>query len=223
MSGITEITKPADEPVTLSEIKDYLRLDDQVDDGLLRGLIITARNHAETYTGRNLIQRTMKLSLDGLTEIERPLKEGFATGPFMAHYRNYIELPMGKIQSVTQVKYYDDGDNESTWATSNYYVDTAREPGRIVLRDGGNFPTDLRKANGIEVTYVGGYGENPTDVPESIRTAILQQVTFMYEHRGDFERFPPPKPPVIINQLLQPYKIMRFSNTATGYAYAARF
>jgi len=78
--------------------------------------------------------------------------------------------------------------------------------------DTGVFPTDLRKANGLEINYTAGYGANRTDVPEAIMVAIMQYMTFMYEHRGDFERYPPPQPPKILGQLLNPYKILRFGS-----------
>jgi hypothetical protein len=223
MSGITLITKPDDEPVSLSEAKEYLRIDDQVDDTLVRSLILTATEWAENQTARSLINRTLKLSIDGIQEIEESLTEGMTTAPFKQFYQNYIEIPFAPLQSVTHIKYFSDTDVESTWATSNYYVDTVREPARVVLRDGGTYPTDLRNANGIEVTFVAGYGENPTDVPEAIRVAILQYITFLYEHRGDFERFPPPKLPSVLNQLLQPYKIVRFSNSSFRQKYMAGY
>lgn len=223
MSGITTVTAAVDLPITLTEAKEYLRLDEQVDDSIVRSYIIAGTSWAENQTARSLINRTLKLSIDGISEIEEPLTEGIKTAPYKQFYKNYIEIPFAPLQSVTHVKYYSDSDVESTWATSNYYVDTVREPARIVLRDGGSFPTDLRKANGIEITFVSGYGENPSDVPEPIRVAILQYVTFLYEHRGDFERFPPPKLPTVLNQLLQPYKILRFSDSSFKQRYLAGY
>ena len=165
MSGLSVVTAPTDLPLSMTETKDYLRLDEQVDDGLIRGYILAATEYAENTTHRSLITRTLKLSLDSLSEIDVPLKEGFSTGPYKRFYKDYIELPSSPVQSVTHVKYFDDANNETTWATSNYYVDTQREPARIVLRDGGSFPTDLRKAYGLEVTYIAGYGNNPSDIP----------------------------------------------------------
>ena len=212
MSGLSVVTAATDLPLSMTETKEYLRLDEQVDDALIRGYIIAATEYAENTTHRSLITRTLKLPVDALTEIDVPLKEGFTTAPYKRFYKDYIELPSSPVQSVTHVKYYDDASNESTWATSNYYVDTEREPARIVLRDGGTFPTDLRPANGLEITYTAGYGANPSDVPESIRVAMLQFVTFLYEHRGESEA-KTPEMPMICRTLLQPYTIYKFSDS----------
>ena len=74
----------------------------------------------------------------------------------------------------------------------------------------------LRAANGLEINFTAGYGSSPSQIPEPIRTAIMQYMTFLYEHRGDFERFPAPTPPAVLRSLLQPYKIMRFGATSLG-------
>ncbi len=220
MSGLTVVTAPADEPLGMTEVKDFLRLDDQVDDSFVRSFIIAAREWVENYTGRALITRTLKLSLDGVREADTALWEGTKVGPYQTFYKNYIEVPQPPLIAVSSIVYYDDSDNQSTWASSNYYVDSVREPGRIVLRDGGTFPTDLRNANGIEVNYTAGYGTTPSSIPEALRVAMLQYIMHLYEHRGDDEgravEFPP-----LIRSLVQPYKIMRYGDHAFNKGYAS--
>ncbi len=213
MSGLSIVTPPSIEPLTSAETINFLRIDSGVDNMLVESLITTSRNWVENYTNRTLINTTYKLSLDNVNEFDVPVREGFYTGPFKSMYTDYIALPKSPVSSVTHVKYFNDSDVESTWATSNYYVDTARIPSRIVLRDGGSFPTDLRNANGIEVTYVAGYGANRADVPEAIRTAMLQYVSHLYEHRGDDEGRAL-NPPVLIKTLLQPYIVMAYGTSA---------
>lgn len=213
MSGLTIVTEPTIEPLTSAETINYLRLDSGVDNMLVESLITTARNWVENYTNRTLINTTYKLSLDNISEFDVPLKEGFYTGAYKTPYVDYISLPRSPISSVTHIKYFNDSDTESTWATSNYYVDTVRVPARIVLRDGGSFPTDLRKANGLEVTYVAGYGANRSDVPEAIRTAMLQYITNLYEHRGDDEGRAL-NAPKMVTSLLQPYVVMAYGSSA---------
>ena len=220
MAGIETVTAAADEPLGLTEVKDYLRLDDQVDDNFVRTFIIAAREWAENYTNRAFITRTLRFHIDGVREANRDLWEGGKVGPYQTFYKNFIEIPHPPLIAVSSVKYFDDSDNESTWATSNYYVDSIRQPARIVLRDGGTFPTDLRNANGIQVNYTAGYGSTPSDVPEAIRVAMLQYCLFLYEHRGDFERYPAPAMPNSIRQLLQPYQIMRFGDHPYNKGYA---
>lgn len=216
MSGLTITTAPQNEPLDAAETISYLRIDSGVDTTLIDNLIQAARFWAEDYTNRTLLTTVFTLSLDAIGEVDTPLKEGFHTGYSDTPSVNYIELPRSPVQSVTSIKSFADDNTATTLAATNYYVDTVRVPARIVLRDGGSWPTDLRNANGIEVLYTAGYGASRADIPEPIRVAMLEYVTFMYEHRGDFERFPPPKPPISLQMLLQPYVIMRYGVSSFG-------
>jgi len=184
MSGLVITTEPTSEPITLAEAKSYLRVDSSGDDALITALIVSARKLCESHTQRAFISQTFKLSLDTLNAIEQPLWEGIETGPYLEDYRNYIDLPMPIVTTVNHIKTFDSANVATTFAASKYYVDDAREPARIVLKNGENFPTSLRVANGIEVTYVSGYA-NAAAVPEPIKIGIYQVLTYLYEHRGD--------------------------------------
>ena len=92
-------------------------------------------------------------------------------------------------------------------AASRYYVDLAREPSRVVLRTGETFPTALRVANAIEITYVAGYA-SAAAVPEAIKTAIKQYVAYLYEHRGDMYEAKG-SVPASLGRILQPYILFK--------------
>jgi uncharacterized phiE125 gp8 family phage protein len=217
MAGLRTVTEPAVEPITVIEAREHLRLDDDVDKSQVMSYIVAVREWAENYTGRHLISRSMQMYLDGASQKDTPLWEGMRTGVDVIDYQNFIEFDACPVQSVTSIKYYNDDDTENTWATSNYYVDTISQPAKIVLRTGGTFPTDLRPANGLEINFISGYGDNNTDVPEAIRVAMLQYMTFIYEHRGDYEK--DIKEPAILRSLLQPYQTLRFG----GHSYSKMF
>lgn len=210
MAGLVTVTEPTIEPVSRIEAREHLRLDDDVDDAQVRAYITAARVYVENFTGRLLINRTMRQYLDGARGGIGNYWEGTRQGPSLTADGDFIEIAASPVVSVSSIKYYDDADTEYTWNSANYYVDTAQDVGRVVLRDGGVFPTDLRAANGLEINFTAGYGTSPTNIPEAIRVAVLQMTTFFYEHRGDFERFPPPKPPAVTSALLQPYRMLRF-------------
>jgi uncharacterized phiE125 gp8 family phage protein len=135
----------------------------------------------------------------------------------MTRYVDHIELAATPVVSVESIKYYNDSDVQSTWETSNYYVDTFSEPARIVLRQGGTYPTDLRVSNGIEINFTVGYGTSPANVPEAIKVAIFQYITYLYEHRGDDEQSI--QPPKAIRSLLDPYRVLRFNSTPYDTTY----
>lgn len=209
MSGLKITTQPTIEPISIEEAKEHLRLDDDIDDIPVLTYVKAARLWAEKYTGRFFITRTVQQFLDSSASTLDPLYEGMRSGILARPYGNYIELSASPTITVTSVNYYNDSDTQSTWATSNYYVDNVSDLGRIYLRDTGTFPTDLRAANGLEINYTAGYGSARSDVPSDIKLAMLQYMTFAYEHRGEQEGGTPPMLPKILNTLLSPYKIMR--------------
>ena len=52
-------TEPAAEPVTLAELKTFMRIDGSEDDALIESLIVAARELCESYTGRALITQEL--------------------------------------------------------------------------------------------------------------------------------------------------------------------
>jgi len=206
MAGLKVTTEPTQEPLTLQEVKEYLRVEDNTDERNVRPLIETARRFAEEHLNRTLVQTTYRLFLDTLQDHEDPLWEGMQTGPDITFYKNYINIPKSPLVSVTHIKTYNDSDEATTFAASNYYVDDAREPGRIVLRKGQTFPTALRVANAIEVEFVAGYS-SVSAIPEPIKIGMLQHIAFMYEHRGDMGDSGGAKFPPMIKGAYAPYVI----------------
>ena len=207
MAGLTVITPPTIEPVTLQEVKEYLRVDDATDERVVRPFIDSARRFCEEHTGRALMTQTLKLSLDAFEDSFDPLWEGLRTGPYMNNYKNYVVLPRSPVASVTHLKTFNDAGTATTFASANYVLDLAREPSRIVLKKGFTFPTDLRVANAIEVTYVAGYTSQYL-VPEPIKLGIMQHIAYLYEHRGDMYNASAPYPPML-KALYAPYVIHR--------------
>jgi len=204
MAGITVSTEPTAEPLSLQEVKEYLRVDDATDERVVQPMIVAARQFAENHMNRAIMQQTITLYVDTAMDTENPLWEGMRTAPDINYYKNYVVLPKGPVQSVTSVKTYDDSDTATTMAASKYYVDTAREPSRVVLRTGETFPTALRVANAIEVIYVAGY-TNAYTVPEPIRLGMLQHIAYMYEHRGDM--YEAQGAPTLMKNLYAPYVV----------------
>jgi uncharacterized phiE125 gp8 family phage protein len=109
---------------------------------------------------------------------------------------------------VTSVTTYDDADVSTVFAASSYYVDTAAEPGRVVLRTGSTWPTALRVGNAVEIVYVAGYGAAAA-VPAPIKFAVKSVAAWLYENRGeqDFAKLP-----ANVSMLLQPYRVMSFGS-----------
>ncbi|MCB9117972.1 MAG: DNA-packaging protein, partial [Caldilineaceae bacterium] len=94
-----------------------------------------------------------------------------------------IELPRPPLASVTSITYTDEDGATQTLAANNYRVDTAREPGRVVLAPGADWPSvALDSSNPITVRFVAGYAD-AGDVPGMAKAAILLQIGEIYANR----------------------------------------
>lgn len=161
------VTGPTAEPVTLAEAKLHLRVDIDDDDDLIEALVAAAREYVERLCRPQvaLISQTWKLVLD-------------ATPGDTVTLRPY------PLQSVSSIKTTSDAGVEATYSSSGYQVDTVSEPGRVRLKSGYSWPsTTLQALNGFEVSFVAGFGDDPSDVPQQIRQAVLLLIGHWYENR----------------------------------------
>lgn len=134
------------EPVTVAEIKDYLRIDLDDDDTLLGILIKAARKSCEAYTNVSFVER----------EVTAELMNQSGGWP----------LPYGPVGNITAFKNCEGEDV----ATDDYKIAGIQFKRVETCFDGP-----------ITVSYNAGY-EN---LPEDLKVALMCQVAWLYEHRGD--------------------------------------
>ena len=210
MAGLQVQTAETAYAVTQAEIKAWCKIDSSDDDVTVALIERAVHNWAKEYTSRTLTTVTYNLFIDTVYESDIPIQEGFYVGYDGRSNKRSIDLPKSPVASVSHIKYYDDDDTATTFATSNYYLDTASIPARIVLRKGSSYPTSLRVANGIEIKYVAGYGATTT-VPYDIKSACLAYASYLFEHRGDLLDGKRILAPTSATQLLEPYRIKSLS------------
>jgi len=155
--GLSLVTAPTSEPVTLAEAKKHCEIAAEVNhhDEHLERLIQAARVYVENYTGRQIVTATWDLYADSWPD------DGLT-----------ISLPKGPIQSVTSITYVDENGSSQTWSSSNYVLSASREPAIIRLAYQSVWPAFRFQPDAIRVRYVAGYGA-ATAVPQGIRHAIL--------------------------------------------------
>jgi uncharacterized phiE125 gp8 family phage protein len=164
--GLTLITAPAQEPVTVEEAKAHLRETSNDSDELIRSLIIAARQYVEKRTARQLVTATWELSLDEL--------------------QNQVELPLPPLVSITSVKYTNADGVVTTVATTVYEITSGLEPGFLRLAYNQIWPTDYLSFSDVwKIRYVAGYGAASV-VPEAIKAAIKLYVAHLYENREPY-------------------------------------
>lgn len=186
-------TEPTEEPLSIEEVKAHLRVEIEDDDDLILNLITSARQYVEAYLKRALITQTWKYYIEDFPD------------------EDYIELPFPPLSSVTSVVYTDYAGTATTMTvTTDYVVDTYKEPGRVVLAYGQSWPTTtLTVTSPICITYICGYG-TPEDIPRAIRSAMLIFISDLYENRESYIVGQTPSRIKTIEALLDPYKIHEF-------------
>lgn len=167
------ITGPAAEPLTTSEVRNFLNLTSTDDDDMLTLLIQTAREWAQQTAGRVFLSQTIKEYWDRWpTEcLDGPMLSGWT-------------LSVAPATSVTSIQYIDTAGATQTWATTNYTVDAKSVPARIVPTDAVQYPSLSNVPNAVFATYVAGYA-TVAAVPPTARAAMLQKIAFLYENRED--------------------------------------
>lgn len=183
---LTETMPSGAEPLTLEEIKTFLRIDHSHEDAFVMGLISVARQLCENITGRSLITRHYSLFLDQWPQEHSSIWwDGMIEGAYGAGESAAVAVPKPPLLSIVQIKVYAADNTYAVFPSTNYYVDTVGCPGRIVLNHGASAPMPGRIANGIEIQFTAGYGATPHSVPVLLRQGMKQIVAHLYERRGD--------------------------------------
>jgi uncharacterized phiE125 gp8 family phage protein len=187
------VAAPSEEPVTLEEVKNHLKIDTSDEDTLLTNLITVARQLAESYTRIVFITQTWKMFLDDFPIQKKSNSLNWWSGvrqlPIsILNKTSDIELPLPPLQSITHIKTYDNDNVSTIFDSDNYYVSTYdgyfATKGRITIKDGVSWPDFTRNADGIEIQFVAGYGAK-NEVPQQIKQALLEEIAYRYENRGE--------------------------------------
>lgn len=211
--GLSTLTPPAEEPVTLEELRAHLKADSTDDDTLITSLGVAARESVESFTRRAFITQTLLLTRRSF--YSKDAARRCADGEFAGRQRGSaplsIELPRPELIDVASVEYYDEDNVLRTLDEDMYHVVTDEVGGRIELAYGETWPTTYPRPDAVRVTYDVGYGA-AADVPQALKLAILQTVTDWYELRGSLAVGTiVNKLPTHLETLLWQYRVMNFS------------
>lgn len=161
--GLSLLTAPAEEPVSLAEAKCHLRVEHADDDVLITALIATAREQAEHRTGRALVSQQWRLTLD--------------TWPVAS-----IELPRPRLISVDAISHLDAAGARQTLDTAAYQVIADTLVGSVQPAYGGAWPACRETPGSIRVDFTAGYG-SAADVPQAIKAWMLLALATWYAQR----------------------------------------
>lgn len=170
-ASVEVLTPPAEEPVSLAEAKEHLRVDISAEDALIQRLITDAREWAERYTRRRLVTQTLRMTLDDFPRLQ-------------SEYDYAVKLPGGRVQSITQVRYLSTSGTLTTLDSSLYVLlgrDQDRTARLLPIYD-TTWPATRDFPEAVQVDYVAGYGA-ASAVPAAIRQTMLLHVGWHFEHR----------------------------------------
>lgn len=162
------VTIPAAErPLTLAEVKDYVKVDtaDTLQDDFLCALIDAATDCGEKYTGRDFINRT------------------YTT--FRDTFHDCFQLRRSRVSDVTSIKFLLN-DVLTTVPTTVWGFTDVNDFPDIFLKEDQVWPTDVDNVpQAIEIVFIAGFGADNTAIPADIKQAMLANILFMFDNRGD--------------------------------------
>jgi uncharacterized phiE125 gp8 family phage protein len=158
------VTAPAEEPITLEELMEHLRIAQDEEAQLLLGLIVSARQWGETFTGRAFVTQAWELK--------------------MACFPPVIELPKPPTASVTSVKYLDGAGTLQTLSSTLYLATglASEARARIEPAYGSTWPTTYPVSDAVRVVFSAGYGAAAA-VPQGIKAALLAHAAEAFRNR----------------------------------------
>ena len=169
------IDGPAVEPITLADMKAYLRADDDpAQDDLIAGLVKAARLTIEAASRRILIAQRWRVVLDR-----------WPPG-------GTILLPLSPVIAIDSIRVTDAAGVATDVPSTAFEADLMSDPPRIAV---SGAPEPGRPRNGIAIELRAGYGASPDAVPATLKLAIRILVAHWFEHRGDMagEQILPPE------------------------------
>ncbi len=150
------LVQPVHEPLSLEEVKLFLRIEHSAEDALLATLIQAAREAAEHVLNISCITQTWQYQLSTAS-----------------HDR--MVLPCGPVTSITTVQVREREDAEwTTLAPADY---TLRDD-QLTLHAATLIMPE------VLVTYEAGLADEAAEIPARIRYALMQHVAVLYEARG---------------------------------------
>lgn len=161
MSKLYEELSAAASPVSIADMKTYLKITSSADDTLIQALIDSYTEWGENYTGRDFRVKDWKLSID----------------VFPAR----MVLDRNPVESITSIKHLV-SESLATVATSVYYLKKLTQCAEILLQEDQSWPTDTDdREQAIEIEFA----TEAYYKIDQIIDAIKRHVLFAYENRGD--------------------------------------
>jgi uncharacterized phiE125 gp8 family phage protein len=183
---------PAAALLDLDVVKSAVRIDHDDDNELIFALMQAAEQMLDGYAG-----------ILGRPLITQTWREDFA----QFSYR--LPLRLRDVQSVASITYYDADNVQQTVDASDYRLHESACGAYLVQREGQSWPSAYPREDAVSVTYLCGFGDAASDVPQPIRRAATMLVGHWFDApemvgAKAFGGLPP-----AVRALLTPYRTVR--------------
>jgi hypothetical protein len=185
VSGIRIVNGPSVEPITLTEAKNYLKVNVSTDDDLISACITAARHWAESFTGRSIAKKQYVFSLDAFPYFTDTITSQNAYPPSyyslprysttLWNYSQMIKLWYPPVLTIDHFKYIDPNGNVQTLKQGTDFIfDPVNEDCRIFTMPGQFWPPCLYTPNAVLITYTAGYDDATSGTDEEEDETLTQ-------------------------------------------------
>lgn len=167
---LRRVLDPLVEPVSLVDMKTYLRVDIVDDDAFISSLISVARERCEDLTAACLLPQQWSFNFD---HFPRFSWQGTGNNHYSGYYHGRhsmfknehlaIILPRGPVLSVDSITYLDMTGTLQTVSTANYKVDLISSPARILPVYNAGWPCALWEVNSVTVNFTCGFQQTAVE------------------------------------------------------------
>ena len=159
MKGLTLITGPTAQPISLEEVKEHLYIvsTDTTKDTFLSDIQDSAVDQFQSESEYQVMQATHKLTLTDFPD-------------------DYIDIPLIPVQSITTFSYYTDKTTTDTLVLdTDFYLVATDRFARLYPVD--SWPSVADRPDAIQITFVAGYSTQ-----SQIPARLLHGLKFLIGH-----------------------------------------
>lgn len=181
MSDYYDLVSADPSPVSLADMKSFLKISNTAEDSLIQTLINSATEFGEKYTGRDFRIKTWRLLLDSFLSLSDTYSAFRQYDDRHFVFTDHIKIERDPVTTVSDIKRLVDGLPVSVTAT-DFYLKKLTNHSEIILFEDKEWPDDVDdREQAIEVTFL----TKAYFCINNIIDAIQRHVAHLYTNRGD--------------------------------------
>ena len=153
--SVKTITHSKELVINLDTVKQFLRIDHDYEDEVLKILIKAATKTFESYTGKAIIKQCLQV----------------------IYFKYDAEKLLLPVIPVIEVQKAEINNYEEVWSEIDKSV--------CVVENNKLYFRNFVYYKNFRITYNAGIATSESEVPEDVKTAVLKNIAYLYDNRGD--------------------------------------